>query len=200
MEIGVLGPIPAALASGSEDSIGEIVTAAVTAEALAVTYLTSVIESASNIGIPGDLVPVLKAANATEYDHYKTLRSLSAKAIDGEVLGTLRRRDPPDRGRAPGVLAQAKLPNNVGFEVYKIDRLGGLVKALRKPGSASARRAKGPAPSTASTSRREARSRTSRATVPPERQGGSPTNDGVWATRLYLRFRAHAVEGRHEDR
>ncbi|MGH2858085.1 MAG: ferritin-like domain-containing protein, partial [Solirubrobacteraceae bacterium] len=79
---GVLGPIPAALAKGGgSGSITEIITAAVTAEALAVTYLSGLVENASKIGIPSSLVPVLKAANAAEYDHYKTLRSLGAKPL-----------------------------------------------------------------------------------------------------------------------
>ncbi|MGH2859013.1 MAG: ferritin-like domain-containing protein [Solirubrobacteraceae bacterium] len=78
---GLLGPIPAALASGSTSAIDEIVTAAVTAEALAVTYLTGLVENAIKIGIPSSLVPVLKAANAAELDHYKVLRSLGAKPL-----------------------------------------------------------------------------------------------------------------------
>jgi hypothetical protein len=77
--LGALGPIPAAFASSN--TINEIITAAVTAEALAVTYLTGLVENASKIGIPSDLVPVLKAANAAEYDHYKALRSLGAKPL-----------------------------------------------------------------------------------------------------------------------
>ncbi len=70
---------PAALAS--KNTISQIVTDAVTAEALAATYLTGLIENASKIGIPGNLVPVLKAANAAELDHYKTLRCLGARPL-----------------------------------------------------------------------------------------------------------------------
>jgi hypothetical protein len=77
--LGALGPIPAALASGSQ--IDQIVTDAVTAEALAVTFLTGVVTNARAIGIPNDLVPVLRAANAAEYEHYKVLRSLGAKPL-----------------------------------------------------------------------------------------------------------------------
>lgn len=82
--LGALGPIPAALAHGrdhSDHAILEIINTAVTAEALAVTYLTGVIENASTIGIPSNLVPVLMAANAAEYDHYKALLSLGAKPL-----------------------------------------------------------------------------------------------------------------------
>jgi len=53
--VGALGAIPAALASGGGNSIKMIVTDAVTAEALAVTFLTGVIENAKKIGIPGSL-------------------------------------------------------------------------------------------------------------------------------------------------
>jgi hypothetical protein len=77
--IGALGPIPAAFASGN--TVSQIVNDAVTAEALAVTYLSGLIENASKIGIPASLVPVLKAANAAEFDHYKTLRGLGAKPL-----------------------------------------------------------------------------------------------------------------------
>lgn len=77
--LGALGPIPSALAAGS--SINQIVTDAVTAEALAVTFLTGVIANAHAIGIDSSLVPVLKAANAAEYDHYKALRGLGAKPL-----------------------------------------------------------------------------------------------------------------------
>ena len=82
--LSAVGPIPAALASnraGRAGDIDDIVRDAVTAEALAVTYLTGVIENASKIGIPHSLVPVLKAANAAELDHYKALRSLGAKPL-----------------------------------------------------------------------------------------------------------------------
>ncbi len=77
--IGAFGPLPAAFASSN--TIVSIVNDAVTAEALAVTYLSGLIENASKIGIPASLVPVLKAANAAEFDHYKALRSLGAKPL-----------------------------------------------------------------------------------------------------------------------
>lgn len=83
--LGALSPIPAALASGgtsrAKKTITEIINTAVTAEALAVTYLTGLVENASKIGIPSNLVPVLQAANAAELGHYKTLLSLGAKPI-----------------------------------------------------------------------------------------------------------------------
>ncbi len=57
-----------------------IIDTAATAEALAVTYLTAVVKSASGTPV-AKFVPVLKAANAEEYDHYKVLRGLGAKPI-----------------------------------------------------------------------------------------------------------------------
>lgn len=175
---GALGPIPSALAHGHDQSIPEIINTAVTAEALAVTYLTGVIENATTIGIPSNLVPVLMAANAAEYDHYKALMSLGAKPLTekfwapnsffassndvfatieyaetqfvnayligvtafakagknrlaryaGEILGT------EAEHRALARFAQGKLPNNVGFEVYKTHTIGGIVKALEAAG------------------------------------------------------------------
>ncbi len=71
-----------ALAQSSSPSgqVSQIVDTAVTAEALAVTYLTGLIEHASATGV-SKFVDVLKAANAAEYDHYKALISLGAKPI-----------------------------------------------------------------------------------------------------------------------
>lgn len=87
--LGALGPVPAAFASHgkvrvrsqSKKTITEIINTAVTAEALAVTYLTGLVQNASKIGIPSNLVPVLQAANAAELGHYNTLLSLGAKPI-----------------------------------------------------------------------------------------------------------------------
>jgi hypothetical protein len=184
--LGALGSVPSALASGS--GINEIVTDAVTAEALAVTFLSGVIENAKKIGIPNSLVPVLKAANAAEYDHYKTLRSLGAKPATtkfwapdaffkdsksvfetieyaetqfvnayligitafakagkdslaryaGEILGT------EAEHRALARFALGKLPNNVGFEVYKIHKISGIVKALEAAGIGFGKKGKSP--------------------------------------------------------
>ncbi len=183
--LGVLGSIPTALAAGSE--IDQIVTDAVTAEALAVTFLTGVIVNARAIGIDSSLVPVLKAANAAELEHYKTLRSLGAKPLTtrfwapdsffkdsnsvfatieyaetqfvnayliaitafakagkvslaryaGEILGT------EAEHRALARFAQGKLPNNVGFEVYKVHTIGGIVAALEKAGIGFGEKGKG---------------------------------------------------------
>ncbi len=80
--VGALGPIPAAFArKAHKKDITEIITDAVTAEALAVTYLTGLVQNAAKIGIPSNLVAVLQAANAAELDHYNTLRKLGAKPL-----------------------------------------------------------------------------------------------------------------------
>ena len=186
--LGALGPIPSALASGSGNSIKTIITDAVTAEALAVTFLTGVIENANKIKIPSNLVPVLKAANHAELDHYRVLRSLGAKPLTtkfwapnsffasskavfstieyaetqfvnayliaitafakakqdklaryaGEILGT------EAEHRALARFALGKLPNNVGFEVYKIHSIGGIVKALEDAGIGFGKKGKTP--------------------------------------------------------
>ncbi len=184
--LGAFGSVPAALASGN--SINKIVTDAVTAEALAVTFLTGVIENAKAIGIDHKLLPVLKAANAAELDHYKTLRSLGAKPLTkkfwapdaffknsqsvfetieyaetqfvnayliaittfaehgksslaryaGEILGT------EAEHRALARFALGKLPNNVGFETYKIHTIGGIVEALEDAGIGFGKKGKKP--------------------------------------------------------
>ena len=63
------------------DTVESVVTTAVTAEALAVTYLTGVIKTLGAKEPVKRFLPVLKAANAAEYDHYKVLRSLGAKPL-----------------------------------------------------------------------------------------------------------------------
>ncbi len=187
--LGALGPVSSALAAGgSGNSIHNIVTDAVTAEALAVTFLSGVISNAHAIGIDHSLVPVLKAANAAEYDHYKTLRSLGAKPLTkkfwapdsffksqktvfetieyaetqfvnayliaitafakarkdslaryaGEILGT------EAEHRALARFALGKLPNNLGFEEYKIHSIGGIVKALEAAGIGFGKKGKHP--------------------------------------------------------
>jgi hypothetical protein len=69
-----------ALAQGGGDSVTQIIDTAITAEALAVTYLTGLIQNASATGV-SKFTDVLKAANAAEYDHYKALKSLGAKPL-----------------------------------------------------------------------------------------------------------------------
>jgi hypothetical protein len=185
--LGALGPIPAALASGG-NSITSIINDAITAEALAVTYLTGLVENATKIGIPSNLVPVLKAANAAELHHHDTLARLGARPLTGkfwapnaffassndvfatieyaetqfvnayliaitafakagkdslaryagEILGT------EAEHRALARFAQGKLPNNVGFESYKIHSIGGIVGALEKAGVGFGKKGKGP--------------------------------------------------------
>jgi hypothetical protein len=60
--------------------IKQIIDTAVTAEALAVTYLSAVIKKSPGTPV-AKFAHVLKAANASEYDHYKALTSLGAKPL-----------------------------------------------------------------------------------------------------------------------
>jgi hypothetical protein len=89
---GVLGPASKAWgAHGSSDSVQEIATAAVTAEALAVTYLTAVInrlpKSGQIGGIPMRTVDqVLRAANEAEEEHYNFLHSPAGKGMGFQPL------------------------------------------------------------------------------------------------------------------
>lgn len=82
---GVLGPAGSALAAtrksaATADSIATVINTAVTAEALAVTFLSGVIANVKGPNV-AKFKPVLKAANAAEYDHYKALKSLGAKPL-----------------------------------------------------------------------------------------------------------------------
>lgn len=69
-----------ALAQSASVESKKLLDTAITAEALAVTYLTGLIKNASATGVT-KFVDVLKAANASEYDHYKALQSLGATPI-----------------------------------------------------------------------------------------------------------------------
>jgi hypothetical protein len=186
--IGAFGPVSSALGANasSANAISDIINAAVTAEALAVTYLTGLIENAKATGVTA-FVDVLKAANASELDHYKALRSLGAKPLTTKFWA-------PDAFFAPGApfkvlelaeeqfvnaylihitatakagmdtaarygaeilgveaqhlalarFAQKKLPNNVGFQVYKTHTIGGIVDNLAHAGIGFGKRGKGP--------------------------------------------------------
>ena len=78
--IGVLGQATSAFAASSGDTAAEITTDAVTAEALAVTVLTAAIKASPGTKA-APFIPVLKAANQAEYDHYTTLAGLGAKPL-----------------------------------------------------------------------------------------------------------------------
>jgi hypothetical protein len=81
--VGVLGPAGSALAAisrSSADTVATVTTTAVTAEALAVTVLTAAVKAAPGSKV-APFIPVLKAANQTEYDHYASLASLGAKPL-----------------------------------------------------------------------------------------------------------------------
>ena len=69
-----------AASSSPAAQIQQIIDTAVTAEALAVTYLSAVIKKAPGTPV-AKFTDVLKAANAEEYDHYKALMGLGAKPI-----------------------------------------------------------------------------------------------------------------------
>ena len=64
--------------SGSADKLATLVNTAITAEALAVTYLSGLLQ---NNLIPKQFTTVIKAANQAEYDHFKALQSLGAKPL-----------------------------------------------------------------------------------------------------------------------
>jgi hypothetical protein len=64
--------------SASSDKITTLVNTAITAEALAVTYLSGLLQ---NHLIPKQFVKVIEAANQAEYDHFKALQSLGAKPL-----------------------------------------------------------------------------------------------------------------------
>jgi hypothetical protein len=68
----------AAAPATSADKLATLVNTAITAEALAVTYLSGLLQ---NNLIPKQFTKVIKAANQAEYDHFKALQSLGAKPL-----------------------------------------------------------------------------------------------------------------------
>jgi hypothetical protein len=78
--IGVFGQASSAFAASSGDSAATITTNAITAEALAVTVLTAAVKASPGTK-SAPFIPVLKAANQAEYDHYTTLAGLGAKPV-----------------------------------------------------------------------------------------------------------------------
>jgi hypothetical protein len=81
--VGVFGQASAALGAVSRagaDTVATVTTTAVTAEALAVSILTTAVKKLP--GTPAaQFKPVLQAANQAEYDHYTVLSSLGAKPL-----------------------------------------------------------------------------------------------------------------------
>ncbi len=76
---GLGGPLLSMLDTGAADAavptIHKVGTVAITAEALAVTYLTSIVHKAERQNVfPAKTRNILKAANAAEWDHYRFLK------------------------------------------------------------------------------------------------------------------------------
>lgn len=78
--VGAMGPAGRAFAATGGDTIADVINTAITAEELAITYLTGLIENVSANPV-GKFKEVLKAANAAEVDHYKALKGLGAKPL-----------------------------------------------------------------------------------------------------------------------
>ncbi|HET8558768.1 MAG TPA: hypothetical protein VFL58_15790 [Gaiellaceae bacterium] len=76
----VAASVPGIASAASSDSAMEIGTAAVTAEALAVTYLSNLIKDGGH-SFPKPVQNVLKAANHAEQDHYTALHGLGFKPL-----------------------------------------------------------------------------------------------------------------------
>jgi hypothetical protein len=75
-----LGPVGSALGAGTDD-VDAVVNTAVTAEALAVTYVGGVVQNLGDTRPIKPFLPVLKNVLAQELDHYKALKSLGAKPV-----------------------------------------------------------------------------------------------------------------------
>jgi Ferritin-like domain len=77
--VGAFGPVSAALAARG-DSVKTVGTTAVTAEALAVTFLTEVVRRSPGSAV-ASAANVIKAANAEEQAHYRVLRKSGFKPL-----------------------------------------------------------------------------------------------------------------------
>lgn len=77
---GVTGALSPVEAFAAGDSIKTVGVTAVTAEALAVTFLSEIVNRAAGSAVE-EAAPVVKAANREEYIHYQTLRKLGFKPL-----------------------------------------------------------------------------------------------------------------------
>ncbi|MGI8429201.1 MAG: ferritin-like domain-containing protein [Solirubrobacteraceae bacterium] len=75
-----LGPLEQADAATSTDTPATVLNTAITAEALAVTFLSGLLAGQPAESV-AKFVPILQAANQAEFDHYQTLSSLGATAL-----------------------------------------------------------------------------------------------------------------------
>jgi hypothetical protein len=78
--VGVAGALSPVEAFAAGDSIKTVGVTAVTAEALAVTFLSEIVNRAAGSAVEG-AAPVVRAANREEYIHYQTLRKLGFKPL-----------------------------------------------------------------------------------------------------------------------
>jgi hypothetical protein len=83
---GMGGPLLSMLGGAEADaavpSIHKVGTVAITAEALAVTYLTSIVHKAERQNVfPAKTRNILKAANAAEWDHYRFLKGAGFRPL-----------------------------------------------------------------------------------------------------------------------
>lgn len=86
--VGILGSTGAAVAGAARrqqgmDTVETVVTTAITAEALAVTFLTEAVMRTKEQPslLPGPLVEVLKAANRSEFRHHQVLAAAGGKPL-----------------------------------------------------------------------------------------------------------------------
>ena len=160
---GALGPVPTALgrAAGAGDSAATVLNAVVTAEELAVTYLTGLVENASATGV----TKVRRRAEGRQRRGVRPLQGaeeVRRQAADDEVLipdgffkpgqvfptievaetllinayliGITTFAKAGRAHRALARFAQSKLPDNAGFEDYTLQSLAAIVQALEKAG------------------------------------------------------------------
>ncbi|MGH3007867.1 MAG: hypothetical protein ACRDLM_00460 [Gaiellaceae bacterium] len=78
--VAAVAGVPGLAAAANASAVKEVGTAAITAEAMAVTYLSHLIKKDGH-AFPMSTAQVLKAANAAEQDHYLALRSLGFKPL-----------------------------------------------------------------------------------------------------------------------
>jgi hypothetical protein len=124
-------PVGVGLAQGGGSSPKEIGTTAVTAEALAVTFLTNAIQSVGS-SFPANVQAVLKAANQAEYDHYQYLRGAGFKPLTTRFWV-------PDALLAPSELPAAiELAETVFINAYLV-----AIQAFAKAGQAETARVAG---------------------------------------------------------
>jgi hypothetical protein len=124
--LGLIDPVGAAFAASGGNDVKTIGTAAVTAEAFAVTYLGAVLEKTKGAAVPPTIANVIKAAQFEEFKHYEFLLKAGFKPL----TKTFYLEDRLFAGGVKGIAATIEVAETLFINAYLIG-----ITAFAKAGS-----------------------------------------------------------------